>query len=52
MTLVIVSVVTMLIFFNAFYVAAEFATVASRRTRISQMAANGNTLASEVAADS
>lgn len=31
-----------MIFFNGLYVAAEFATVASRRTRISQLAAEGN----------
>ena len=38
----IVLTVGVLIFFNALYVAAEFATVASRRTRIQQMAADGN----------
>ncbi|MCA9985301.1 MAG: HlyC/CorC family transporter [Anaerolineales bacterium] len=48
MALVIFSVVTLLILFNAFYVAAEFATVAARRTRISQMAASGNGLAQKL----
>ena len=45
MAIIIVVVVSILIFFNAFYVAAEFATVAARRTRISQMAGTGNSLA-------
>lgn len=31
-----------MIFLNGLYVGAEFATVGSRRTRVSQMAANGN----------
>jgi putative hemolysin len=43
--LVIIAVVSMMIFFNALYVAAEFATVSARRTRISQEAAAGNRLA-------
>lgn len=34
-----------MIFFNALYVAAEFATVSSRRTRISQLAGQGNRMA-------
>ncbi len=34
-----------MIFFNALYVGAEFATVSSHRTRINQMAANGNKMA-------
>lgn len=34
-----------MIFFNALYVGAEFATVSSHRTRISQMAAHGNKMA-------
>lgn len=38
-------VVAILIFFNALYVAGEFATVSSRKTRVSQMAAQGNSLA-------
>jgi CBS domain containing-hemolysin-like protein len=41
----IVAVVAIMIFFNALYVAAEFATVSSRRTRISQMAGEGNRMA-------
>jgi putative hemolysin len=43
--LTIVAVVALMIFFNALYVAAEFATVSSRRTRISQMAGQGNRMA-------
>lgn len=41
----IVAVVATMIFFNALYVAAEFATVSSRRTRVSQMAGEGNRMA-------
>lgn len=41
----IVAVVTLMILLNALYVAAEFATVSSRRTRISQMAGQGNRMA-------
>lgn len=41
----IVAVVAIMIFFNALYVAAEFATVSSRRTRVSQMAGEGNRMA-------
>lgn len=44
-TLTIFAVVFICIFFNALYVAAEFATVSSRRTRISQMAGQGNRMA-------
>jgi CBS domain containing-hemolysin-like protein len=44
-TLTITAVVAMMIFFNALYVAAEFATVTSRRTRISQLAGQGNRMA-------
>ncbi|RMD51852.1 MAG: HlyC/CorC family transporter [Candidatus Thermofonsia bacterium] len=39
---VIFLTVALMIFFNSLYVAAEFATVASRRTKISQMAGEGN----------
>ena len=41
----IIFVVSLLIFFNAMYVAAEFATVSARRTRVSQMAGEGNRMA-------
>jgi CBS domain containing-hemolysin-like protein len=41
----IIAVVALMIFFNALYVAAEFATVSSRRTRISQLAGQGNHMA-------
>lgn len=40
-----VATVGLMIFFNALYVAAEFSTVASRRTRVSQLAAQGNRMA-------
>lgn len=43
--IVIIAVVSLMIFFNGLYVAAEFATVSSRRTRISQLAAGGNKMA-------
>jgi putative hemolysin len=39
-----VAIIGLLIFFNALYVAAEFSTVAARRTRISQAAAQGDRL--------
>ncbi len=39
------AVLTLLIFINGLFVAAEFATVSARRTRISQMAGSGNRLA-------
>lgn len=42
-------VVAILIFFNALYVAGEFSTVSSRRTRVSQLAAQGNPLARQLA---
>ncbi len=41
----IVAIVAIMILFNALYVAAEFATVSSRRTRISQMAGQGDRMA-------
>ena len=41
----ITAAVALMIFFNALYVGAEFATVSSHRTRISQMAAHGNKMA-------
>jgi putative hemolysin len=44
--LIIASVITLLIFITALYVAAEFASVSARRTRIQQMAEAGNRLAS------
>jgi putative hemolysin len=43
--LTILFVVAVLIFINAFYVAGEFSTVSARRTRITQMAEQGNRLA-------
>ncbi|MGH2535899.1 MAG: hemolysin family protein [Candidatus Promineifilaceae bacterium] len=43
--LAIAAVVSLLLLFNALYVGAEFAVVAARRTRISQMAASGHGLA-------
>lgn len=46
--LVTTAVTTILILVNALYVAGEFATVSSRKTRISQMAAQGNRLARQL----
>lgn len=46
--LITVAAVTILISFNALYVAGEFATVSSRKTRVSQMAARGNPLAQQL----
>ena len=43
--LVIVIIITLMVFANALYVGAEFATVSARRTRINQMAGEGNRLA-------
>ncbi|MDX1415900.1 MAG: hemolysin family protein [Candidatus Promineifilaceae bacterium] len=43
--IVIIATVTLMVFFNALYVAAEFATVSSRRTKINQIAGQGNRLA-------
>ncbi len=43
--IVIVAFVALMIFFNGLYVAAEFATVASRRTYIHQLAVSGNAMA-------
>jgi putative hemolysin len=43
--LLIVAVLAVLIFLNGLYVAAEFSSVSSRRTRVSQMAASGNRFA-------
>lgn len=42
---VIVAAVVILIGFNGLYVAAEFSAVAARRTKVSQMAGEGNRLA-------
>jgi CBS domain containing-hemolysin-like protein len=41
----VTAVVALMIFFNALYVAGEFATVSARRTRIIRMAGEGNRLA-------
>jgi putative hemolysin len=43
--LTILAVIAILIFFNALYVAGEFSTVASRKTRVAQLAAGGNRFA-------
>jgi CBS domain containing-hemolysin-like protein len=43
--IVIIATVSLMIFMNALYVAAEFATVSSRRTRISQLAGQNNRMA-------
>ena len=43
--IVIVATVALMIFVNAVYVAAEFSTVAARKTRISHLAGQGNRMA-------
>ena len=40
--------ITLLVLINALYVAAEFATVSARRTRINQIASDGNLLAKQL----
>lgn len=44
-SLVVILTLTVLILINAFYVTAEFATVSARRSKLSQLAAEGNSLA-------
>ena len=46
--IIIIAVVALMIFFNGLYVAAEFATVSSRRTLISQLAASGHKAATRL----
>jgi len=41
----IIATIALMIFFNALYVAAEFATVSARKTRVEEMAGAGNRLA-------
>ncbi|MFC1975876.1 hemolysin family protein [Chloroflexota bacterium] len=43
--ILIILTITLMVFANAFYVAAEFATVSARKTRINQMAGQDNRLA-------
>lgn len=43
--ILVIFTVALMVFFNALYVAAEFATVSARRTRLIQMANSGNRLA-------
>jgi CBS domain containing-hemolysin-like protein len=43
--LTILAIVALMIFFNALYVAGEFASVSARKTRIMQLAEGGNRLA-------
>ena len=43
--LTILVIVALMIFFNALYVAGEFASVSARKTRIIQLAEEGNRLA-------
>jgi CBS domain containing-hemolysin-like protein len=43
--LVVILTLIVLILINAFYVTAEFATVSARRSKLSQLAAEGNSLA-------
>ena len=46
--LTIILVVSLMIFFNGLYVAGEFSSVSARKTRIVQMAEEGNRLAQTV----
>ena len=46
--MITVLTITLLVLFNALYVAAEFATVSARRTRINQIAQDGNVLARQL----
>jgi CBS domain containing-hemolysin-like protein len=46
--IVMIVVITLMVLASGFYVAAEFATVSARRTRISQMAGSGNRLARQL----
>ena len=46
--IVIVITISLMLFVNALYVAAEFSSVRSRKTRIGQMADNGNWLAEQL----
>ena len=43
--IIIVITITLMVFANALYVGAEFATVSARKTRINRMASEGNRLA-------
>jgi len=43
--MIVVLIIALLILINALYVAAEFSSVSARRTRINQLAAEGNRLA-------
>lgn len=46
--MITVLTITLLVLINALYVAAEFATVSARRTRINQIASDGNLLAKQL----
>ncbi|MBE7469725.1 MAG: HlyC/CorC family transporter [Anaerolineae bacterium] len=46
--IIILFVIILMVLANALYVAAEFATVSARRTRISQMAGSGHQLAKQL----
>ena len=46
--MITVLTITLLVLINALYVAAEFATVSARRTRINQIAKDGNILARQL----
>jgi CBS domain containing-hemolysin-like protein len=46
--LITVLIITLLVLINALYVAAEFATVSARRTRVNQIASDGNLLARQL----
>ncbi|NJN44625.1 MAG: DUF21 domain-containing protein [Anaerolineae bacterium] len=46
--LIIFLVITLLIFFNALYVAAEFSAVSARKSRLTQLAEGGQPVASRL----
>lgn len=43
--IVVIATIALMIFLNGMYVAAEFATVSARRTRVNQLAGDGNRMA-------
>jgi CBS domain containing-hemolysin-like protein len=46
--IIMIVVISLMILATGLYVAAEFATVSARRTRINQMAGSGNRLAQQL----
>jgi putative hemolysin len=46
--IIMIVIITLMVLATGFYVAAEFATVSARRTRVSQMAGSGHSLARQL----